>query len=67
MRFRMTAAAVARDRMLGKESSELTARNVEKVTRFRKDGKEAFEDMVSRIEKLGLGGGKEKGETAGAA
>lgn len=54
MRFKMTAAAVARDRELGRESSDLTLRNKEKVTRFRKEGESAFESMVERIAKIKL-------------
>lgn len=54
MRFKMTAAAVARDRKLGQESTELTLRNKEKVTRFRKQGENVFERMVDRIAKLNL-------------
>lgn len=54
MRFKMTAAAVARDRKLGQEHTELTLRNMEKVTRFRKQGENVFERMVDRIAKLNL-------------
>lgn len=54
MRFKMTAAAVARDRKLGQESTELTLRNKEKVTRFRKQGENVFEKMVDRIAKMNL-------------
>lgn len=56
-RFAMTAAAVARDRALGKEHAELTVRNMAKVTRFRKDGLDAFESMIKRVGKLNLTGG----------
>ncbi|KAJ9141674.1 hypothetical protein NKR23_g7758 [Pleurostoma richardsiae] len=54
MRFAMTAAAVARDRALGKQHTDLTKMNVAKVTRFRKNGPEELESMVSRIGKLSL-------------
>ena len=54
MRFAMTAAAVARDRKLGKPHTELTQKNIAKVTRYRKEGREEFEAMVERIEKLEL-------------
>ena len=66
MRFKMTAAAVARDRKLGKGSTELTERNMEKVTRFRKDGKDDFETMVQRISKLNLVRSTEKGPSTTA-
>ncbi|KAK1774165.1 ribosomal protein L17 [Copromyces sp. CBS 386.78] len=49
MRFAMTAATVARDREQKTESTELTRKNMEKVTRFRKDGMRAFEDMVAKL------------------
>lgn len=55
MRFAMTAAAVARDRELGRAHSELTRRNVAKVTRFRKGGREEFDRMVELTAELDLG------------
>lgn len=54
MRFAVTAAAVARDRDLGREHSELTRRNWAKVIRFRKDGENVFETMVERTRRLQL-------------
>ncbi|KAK4131333.1 ribosomal protein L17 [Trichocladium antarcticum] len=54
MRFAMTAAAVARDRKLGKRHTDLTTKNVAKVTRYRHDGRDEFEKMVGKIEELGL-------------
>ncbi|KAL2264844.1 hypothetical protein VTJ83DRAFT_7354 [Remersonia thermophila] len=55
MRFAMTAAAVARDRALGKDHSELTRKNIDKVTRFRQNGRDEFEEMVDKVEALKLG------------
>jgi len=49
LRFAITAAAVARDQVMGKPHSDLTHKNVNKVTRYRKDGQKVFEDMVARI------------------
>lgn len=54
MRFAITAAAVGRDRELGREHSELTLRNRAKVTRYRRQGDEAFEAMVLRTQRLNL-------------
>ncbi|EAQ92429.1 hypothetical protein CHGG_00664 [Chaetomium globosum CBS 148.51] len=54
MRFAMTAAAVARDRSLGKPHTDLTQKNIAKVTRYRREGREAFEAMVGRVEGLKL-------------
>ncbi|KAF2973540.1 hypothetical protein GQX73_g172 [Xylaria multiplex] len=56
LRFAMTAAAVARDRALGRKSNELTLKNRSKVLRYRDNGEKAFDDMVKRIGKLDLAG-----------
>lgn len=56
LRFTVTAAAVARDREMGKEHNELTERNMLKVTRFRKNGVVAFEEMVQQVQDLNLSG-----------
>jgi len=48
-RFMMTAMAVARDRARGVESTDITKKNVEKVTRLR--GTEEFEKMVNRLKR----------------
>jgi large subunit ribosomal protein L17 len=58
MRFAMTAAAVARDRALGKEHTDVTEKNIEKVIRYRKDGKKEFEEMVAKVSALNLAGAK---------
>ncbi|KAK3325463.1 ribosomal protein L17 [Apodospora peruviana] len=55
MRFAMTAAAVARDRRLGKDHTDLTRKNMDKVTRYRRDGKREFEDLADKISALNLG------------
>ena len=54
LRFAMTAAAVARDRALGKRHTDLTVKNIAKVTRYRQDGREKFEEMVEKVKDLGL-------------
>ena len=54
MRFAMTAKTLVRER--ASESGgirELTAKNVAKVTRFRKDGEQELEAMVRRLEDKG--------------
>ncbi|KAL7623365.1 54S ribosomal protein L8, mitochondrial [Parahypoxylon ruwenzoriense] len=58
MRFAITAAAVARDAHLGRPSSELTLRNRDKVTRYRVNGRAAFDEMVRRVDALQLSGRK---------
>jgi large subunit ribosomal protein L17 len=55
MRFALTARTVARLQREGREVNELTARNVAKVTRYRRDGPRAFGDMVSRMRSLAVG------------
>lgn len=54
MRFAITAAAVARDRKLGKKHTDWTVKNVAKVTQFREDGREEFEKMVEKVSQLKL-------------
>ncbi|KAF4928956.1 54S ribosomal protein L8 [Colletotrichum viniferum] len=49
IRFAMTAKAVARDMENGNESTELTLKNKQKVTRYRKDGNQAFDALVKRF------------------
>ncbi|EEA27676.1 54S ribosomal protein L8, mitochondrial [Talaromyces marneffei ATCC 18224] len=58
MRFAITAKAIARQREQGIQTlNELTALNVRKVTRFRKDGVETLE---KEIEKMSLESEKKK-------
>lgn len=54
LRFAVTAAAIARDQQLGKEHNDLTVRNMNKVTKFRKDGESALNDMVEQIKGMNL-------------
>ena len=60
VRFAMTAMAVARDQTAGKTSTDVTELNVKKVTRYRRDGQDAFDGLVERMKKrlenLSLGG-----------
>lgn len=55
MRFAMTARTVAKLESEGKELNEMTQRNVDKVTQFRRDGKDALRDMVGRLKDLHIG------------
>ncbi|KAL2071586.1 hypothetical protein VTL71DRAFT_12821 [Oculimacula yallundae] len=54
MRFAMTAKTLARQRKEGEEMNEMTARNVEKVTRYRENGKDDLEKMVKQMGNFGL-------------
>lgn len=49
MRFAMTAATVARDEVLGRDSSHITKMNVKKLTAFRQDGDAEFRALVDEI------------------
>ena len=50
MRFAITARTVARQRERGQdELNQLTALNVRKVTRFRKNGIEALEEAIESL------------------
>lgn len=50
MRFAITAKAIARQREQGIQTlNELTALNVRKVTRYRKDGVEALENEIAKM------------------
>lgn len=49
MRFAMTAATVARDEVLGRDSAHITKMNVKKVTAFRQDGEQEFRALVDEI------------------
>lgn len=52
VRFAMTAAAVARDEVLGKaRSHENTLLNMRKVTAFRRDGERVFRELVEQIKR----------------
>jgi len=54
MRFMMTARTLARLKKEDKEINEITQKNIEKVTRFRKDGNVVLENVVERMSKMGI-------------
>lgn len=51
MRFAMTAKTLAKLREDGRPVNELTAMNIRRVTRYRKDGEQELEREVTRLEK----------------
>ncbi|CAG8973347.1 hypothetical protein HYALB_00000110 [Hymenoscyphus albidus] len=55
IRFAMTARTIARERGEGKKLGEMTARNFDKVTRFRPGGEEELENMVEKMGDLKVG------------
>ena len=52
MRFGLTAQTVARDRVMGREHTEITLKNIDKVTAFREGGRQTLESMVERLQAL---------------
>ncbi|KAL1302140.1 hypothetical protein AAFC00_002574 [Neodothiora populina] len=56
MRFAMTARTIAKVRADGKDINDMTAGNIAKVTRFRKDGEVELERMVGRFSRLNASG-----------
>lgn len=52
MRFNMTASTLARQKLRDEEPNEYTARNVNKVTRYRQDGERELEEAVERYQAL---------------
>lgn len=53
MRFAMTAKSIANARSQGKQKiNDMTAANVMKVTRFRREGERDLEEMIGRFERL---------------
>ena len=50
MRFTMTAKTLARERAAGTKIRDLTASNVEKVTKFRPNGRRELERLVGKLE-----------------
>lgn len=55
IRFAMTARTIARERSEGRDVNKMTARNIDKVTRFRKDGEEELEGLVRKMGTLDVG------------
>lgn len=65
MRFAITARTLVRERATEEGTiREMTARNVKKVTQFRKDGQEALEREVRRLE-MGTGRRRREDEELG--
>lgn len=56
MRFALTAKTIAQLRARGHEVNDMTRANIQKVTRFRRDGEGKLEEMVRRFERLGREG-----------
>jgi len=55
MRFAMTARTIAACRGEGRDINEMTARNIEKVTRYRQNGEDELETMVEKLSELEVG------------
>lgn len=52
MRFAMTARTIAKIRSKGQDINDMTAANIQKVTRYRPDGEKELEKMVKKFDKL---------------
>lgn len=52
MRFAMTAKTIANIREKGHNINDMTAANIQKVTRFRPRGEDDLEAMVQKFENL---------------
>lgn len=52
MRFAITARTLARIEEEGKQVNDITAKNVKKVTRFRKDGEDELRKIVDELRDL---------------
>lgn len=65
MRFAMTAKTLARQRAQGEDAmNEITAMNIQKVTKYRKGGQDALEKEVKRLEKKAALEDKKKRKTS---
>lgn len=51
----MVALTIARCKREGKELSNITLANIDKVTKFRKDGMGELERMVKRVQLMNVG------------
>jgi hypothetical protein len=56
IRFAMTAKTIANVREKGNQINDMTAANIQKVTRYRPDGERDLEEMVSKFETLAAEG-----------
>lgn len=56
MRFAMTARTIAKVRANGQEINDMTAANIQKVTRFRPNAEKELEEMVAKFERLQAAG-----------
>jgi large subunit ribosomal protein L17 len=56
MRFALTAKTIANLRQKGHEINDMTAANIQKVTRFRSDAENELETMIGQFERLAAQG-----------
>lgn len=56
MRFALTARTIARAQAAGHEINNMTAANIHKVTRFRKDGNKQLKEMVKKFASIQASG-----------
>lgn len=56
MRFALTAMTIAKVREKGQEINDMTAANIQKVTRYRPNADEELESMVRKFQALAADG-----------
>ena len=56
MRFALTAKTIAATRGKGHEINDMTAANIQKVTRYRQNANEDLEEMVQKFEQMAADG-----------
>ena len=56
MRFALTAKTIAQIRERGHKINDMTAANIQKVTRYRPNADQELEDMVQKFETLAADG-----------
>ena len=56
MRFALTAKTIAAVREKGREINDMTAANIQKVTRYRPNADEDLESMIKKFENLNAEG-----------
>jgi large subunit ribosomal protein L17 len=54
IRFAMTARTLVKERDRDQEPTDITAKNIAKVTRFRPGGAGALEEMVEKVRRMTL-------------
>lgn len=65
MRFTMTAKTIARSALRDQDLSDITLKNIRKVTRFRPGGEDELEMLVAQMKRTGFAEGGEPSPLTG--